>query len=697
MLAVVEAKSDARCGRGGYRREVIPGSRARVLRAALTAAAIAVGMVAAWIWPALAIATVWPFLTVVPGWALVAWASRRGARIPATGRLGLAVVLSVAVSAHVTWWLATLTGGYGREVVFAAAVVLAVPVPLAAWRGTSHPRSWIAAGIRGAWRAAARHPGGMVLWAGTTAWVAAVLARGLWQVGPHGVSVGGSNWSDLGVHLSIAQSVNAGNFPPQVPFFAGEPLIYHWFADFHAALLAGAAGLFAVPVFVAQSALLAGSLALVVHGLALALVRDRSARRSAFLGTLLVVAGGGLGWIRLVGDLADARDAPWDLLMTHAYDNQWLSDWPYFSIPSVMTTGLLVHRATTAGLPLLVGGVLLIVAGLPSARRIRAGFVDHPRLIGLSGVAGALLAPYHFFFFPVLPVLVLIWVLVGRRLLDRAPLRNALLFAAPYVAALPFAIAAFGQATGSGWLQWVVVWQTAPVADGPGGVLFFYLTNLGIPFALAVLALALRQTPARAFLALWIAILFLVPNLVQVSFVSFDMNKYFQAMWIAVAILAGWVLARAGRLVIAGALALSMASPILASVHTAFSQNFLLTTDALAAARWIETHTPERAAFVTDDWIIAPTDPAGRLRLTSFGPYIANLGYDPVEHQTAVHVIRCGGDAAFSATLMRRYGADYVLPDHGPTCEAPVDFAASDLFAEAYSNPTVTIFRLLPP
>ncbi|MGH2488926.1 MAG: hypothetical protein ACRDFR_04860, partial [Candidatus Limnocylindria bacterium] len=298
---------------------------------------------------------------------------------------------------------------------------------------------------------------------------------------------------------------------------------------------------------------------------------------------------------------------------------------------------------------------------------------------------------------PVLPLLVVVWVLVGGRLLDRATPRHALLFAAPYVAALPFAAAAFSQATGSGWLHWVAVWPTAPVADGPGGVLFFYVTNLGVPFGLAVLALALRQTPARAFLALWVAILFLIPNLVQVSFVSFDMNKYFQAMWIGVAILAGWILARAARLVVVGALALSMASPVLASVHTAFSQNFLLTSDGLAAAAWIAADTPERAVFVTDDWIIAPTDPAGRLRLTSFGPYIANLGYDPAERQAAVHVIRCGGDAQVSATLMRRLGAAYVILDRGPTCEAPVDFAASDLFAEAYANPTVTIFRLLPP
>ena len=665
------------------------------LRAGVAAGAVGIGLVAGWVWPSLAVFTVWPFLLVIPGWALVAWACRGRARVPATGRLGLAVVLSVAASAHVAWWLATLTGGYGREVVFATAAVLAVPVPLAAWRATTDPRTWATRGWQRLVGSVHRHPGGLALGLATAAWVYVVLARGLWQVGPDGVNVGGSNWSDIGVHLSIAESVNAGNFPPQVPFFAGEPLIYHWFADFHAALMAASAGMFAVPVFVAQSALLAGALALIVHGLALALVRDWSARRTAVLATLLVVLGGGLGWTRLVGDLATGQGAPWDLLMTHAYDNQWLTDWPYFSIPSVMTTGLLVHRATTAGLPLLVGSVLLMVAALPSAGKRRAGFADHPRLVVLSGVAGALLAPFHFFFFPIASLLVFGWVALGGRLVDRTAPLHALRFAAPYLLAVPFAAAAFAQATGSGWLQLVAIWPTAPVGGGPGAVLFFYATNLGIPFALALLALALRQTPARAFLALWVAVLFLIPNVVQVSFVSFDMNKYFQAMWIAVAVLAGWVLARWAPMAVAAVLVVTLASPVLASVHTAFSRNFLLSTDQLAAATWIAAETPERAVFVTDDWIISPTDPAGRLRLTSFGPYIANLGYDPGVRQAALHAIRCGGDAEVAAALMQQYGAAYVFPTTGgPGCEAPVDFAASPLFEEAYANQTVRVFRL---
>jgi hypothetical protein len=57
------------------------------------------------------------------GVLLVAWARPP---IATTGRLGLAVVLSVAVSAHLTYWLG-IGFGYGRLTVFAATALLALP------------------------------------------------------------------------------------------------------------------------------------------------------------------------------------------------------------------------------------------------------------------------------------------------------------------------------------------------------------------------------------------------------------------------------------------------------------------------------------------------------------------------------------------------------------------------------------------
>src|SRR5438309_870384 len=260
--------------------------------AVLAAAGVVLALAAAWVVPWLAIPVVWPLLFLVPGWGLLAFVRPR---IAATGRLGLAIVLSVALSAHLVYWLSLATGGYRRETIFA------------------------------------------------------------------------------------------------------------------------------VPSFVVSSAILAGALALLVHGLALTLLRGQGARRAALIAVVIVVFAGGLGWIRIIGDMVNGFGDPVALATTHSYDNSWYDPaggvtWPYFRIPSVLGTGLLVHRATTAGLPMLVGAVLLLVAGLPTARQRAAGWRDRPALIGLAGLLGALLAPFHFFFFPAVPALAVLWAAAGGRL-----------------------------------------------------------------------------------------------------------------------------------------------------------------------------------------------------------------------------------------------------------------------------------------
>jgi hypothetical protein len=667
---------------------------APVLLGAGLAGLLAGLLAAAWLVPWLSVAVVWPLLFVVPGWAIMA-ATRP--RIAATGRAGLAVVLSVAISAHLVYWLSIVAGGYTRPVVFAAAAVLAAPIPIAAWRrGPASLSGELASALRSARRNLL--PFGF---AGlTVAFVALVLDSGLWAATETGVAAGGSNWSDLGVHLSIAQSLNAGNFPPEVPYFAGAPLVYHWFADFHAAIAANAAGIFAVPAFVSSSAILAGALALLVHGLALSLVRGRRARRVALLAAVLVVFGGGFGWVRLVSDVAGGYGDPISLVTANSYDNSWFDvnhqvTWPYFRIPSVMGTGLLVHRATTAGLPIMVGAVLLLVAGLPSARRIATGWRDRPALIALAGLLGALLAPFHFFFFPAFWLLALAWVLAGGRVADRAAPRNAVLLLAPLLLAVPFALPPILQAGGSGALALVPGWESAPWADGIGAVAFFYATNLGLPFLLALLAIAVSPRSWRLFLGLWMLALFVVPNVVQVSVVAFDMNKYFQAMWIAVAILAAWLIRRWPWPAVAAVVLLSIPSPLLVAGWTAWNREQVLDWRQVAAAEWIAANTPGDAVFATDGWLNSPTDPAGRLRLLTYTPYVANLGFDPGRRAQQLQDMYCTGDPADTTRLMRELGAGYLLDIGRPTgCTAPTDFATSPALRLVYDRDGVRIWQL---
>jgi hypothetical protein len=652
-------------------------------RALVAATAVAGALLLAWLMPPAAALLVWPLFVVVPGWYSV---GALRPRIDAVGRLGLAIVGSVAISTHLVYWLAQLTGGYTRGTVFLAALLLAVPMVVAAYR-RAVPRFTALAGP-------SRAVLGVALLAALV--VGATLAVGIWRVTTSGVSSGGSNWSDLGVHLSIAQTLNAGaNFPPEVPYFAGVPLTYHWFADFHAAILASAAGLFSVPAMVFQSALLAGALALLVASLARRIVRGRDARRIAALAAVLAIFAGGLGYVRFIGDVSAGPLSPLELVAANSYDNQWLTGWPYFRIPSVMGTGLLAHRATTAGLPMLVGAILLLVAGLPTAAQRARGWRDRPALIAAAGVLGALLAPFHFFFFPVVPLLALAWVVFGHRLTDSASLRNGAALLAPYVLALPFVVAPALQAGGSGAVQLVGIWASAPREDGLAAVAFFYLTNLGLPFVLALAALVLPGVPHRAFLATWLIGLFLVPNLVQLSVIDFDMNKYFQAMWIGVAVLAAWLIRRWPAPGIAVVLLVSLPSPLLVAAWTATSRLQVLTADQLEAVAWVEEHTPAEAIYVTDGWVNSLTDAAGRRRLTTFGPYVANLGYRPDERISDVTTIYCGGDSGLAAELMRRYGASYVVDGPRPSpCTAPVDFGGDPAFELAYDH-GLRIWRLV--
>jgi hypothetical protein len=673
---------------------MIPSARRELLASVALLVAFVAALLLAWLLPPLAVIVVWPILLVVPGWVAI---SAIPSRIDAAGRLGLAIVLTVAVSTHLVHWLSHLAGGYSRGVVFAVAGLLGLAVPVAVRLGVRAPTAR-------AMRAAAPALTVAIL---AAAFVAVVLAVGIWRTTPTGVSSGGSNWSDLGVHLSIAETLNSGgNFPPDVPYFSGVPLVYHWFADFHAAILAEAAGLFSVPVMVVQSAVLSASVALLAFSLARRLLRDRSAVRAALIAAVLVVFAGGLGWIRLIGDMTVdplAANAPggagdFEYLVSHnSYDNQWLTGWPYFRIPSVMGTGLLAHRATTAGLPMLIGAVLLLVAGLPTRRLRDVGWRDRPWLIGAAGLLGALLAPFHFFLFPIFPLLALAWVVAGRRLIDPSAPRNALVLLGPYLVAAPFVLAPALQAAGSGWLRAVAGWASAPIADGPAAVAFFYITNLGIPFALAIVALVLPRVPHRAFLATWVIGLFLVPNVVQVSVVDFDMNKYFQAMWVAVGLLAAWLIRRWHILAIAVVLLLSLPSPLLVASWTATSNLEVLSKADLDAARWVSTNTPPDAVFVTDGWVNSLTDAAGRRRLTTFGAYVANLGYSPDERIADVAQIYCGGDPDHSAELMREYGATYLIDAGRPQpCDAPVDFGTTDAFELVYDAGT-RIWRLADP
>ena len=642
---------------------------------------VVVGLLAlAWAAPAVAVVAAWPFLFVVPGWLLVA---RAVPRLGVAGRLGVGIVASTFVAAHLANVLGLVGGGFDRPVAFAVVAVLAVaslvlavaPLPGLAPPPALEPREALAAARR------ERMP--FVLAAFAAIAVGGILAANAWREIPGGWVSGGWNWSDFLVHVAIGQSLAQGNFPPEVPYFAGVPLTYHWFADFHGALAALLVGTHVIPVFVVTNGLMAGALALVAWELARSLL---GSRRAATIATILVLVGGGMGWIRLMLDVGAGAGSAWDLVQANPYDNTWEPGWPYFRIASILGTGMFPHRATVFGLPGLLSVLLLV----------RVSHGRRPAGMALAGVLAALLAPFHFYFFPATYLLVLLYAATKRAWRRRGWLRDAALFLAPVVLALPFVVGPALLQRDRGSIRIVQGWSEAPFEEGPGAVAFFYLTNLGLPLLLGAAALLFARPPGRAFLATWAVALFLVPNLVVAGAVEFDMNKYFQLLFVALALLGGWLLRRQ-RLAVAGLVVAAAAiSPVLVATWHLTSEPMALDAGQERAARWILANTPQRSVFVTDDFINSPVDYAGRLRVSTFGPYAANLGYDPAPRSEDIRTAYCAGPEA-AVEVMNRYGATYVLsPGGDPGCEdaEPTDFSGSPLFETVYDADGVQVWRL---
>ena len=645
--------------------------------------AIVIGGALAWAVPLSAVVLIWPLLFFVPGWVVV---RRVAPDLPAPGAVGVALVASAYASAHLVN-VAARVGGFGRGSIILSAIVLTLACV-------------VFARVRHRWLAPLERPtvAGIVwsLRTDASAWivagavgfvVAVVLAGNGWVRSPDGWVAGGWNWSDLLVHVAIGSSIAAGNFPPQVPYFAGEPLTYHWFADFHGAIVSSAASVDIIGVYFASSALFAGALALLIWALA---ARLTGSRRVAAIAAMLGCLGGGLGWLRLVGDLTAGAGSVVDLVTNRSYDNTWADGWPYFKVASVLGTGLLPHRATTLGLPGLVAVVLLIVACV--GRR--------PAGVLLAGVLAALLAPFQFFAFPATYLIVGLYVLTTGSWRNRTVGRDALLFLAPVGLAAPFILESVFRQRDSGAFRFVTGWGEARFEDGLAAVAFFYLTNLGIPFVLAIVAaIVSRRLPGRGFLVAWMVALFLVPNLVLASSVEFDMNKYFQIMWIAVAILAAWFIHRWPRPAIAAVLLVAALSPALVAVWHLRSPTVALSLSQETAARWIAGHTPLHAVFVTDAYINSPVDLAGRLRVSTFGPYVSNLGYDPAPREADIRAIYCDGPDV-AVARMARYGATYVLSSGGRLdCAGhdPTDFETSGRFRTVFRDTAVAVWQLIVP
>jgi hypothetical protein len=455
-------------------------------------------------------------------------------------------------------------------------------------------------------------------------------------------------WSDLPVHLGqITSFAYAGNFPPSNPFYANEPLSYHYLISLTAAGMVQL-GLEPLVALRLHDFLLMAMVTVAIFAFARRLSGNRNA---AALATLLFLLGSGLGWLVTAGAINQSHDIL-EVLRENAWNYQDVSRAGIHWEP-VFLVAIAPTRGTLYGLAL---GILTLALLYQAVRsRERRLFLLAGAIAGLLPLAhmGTLLAlamitPFLFLLFP------------SRRWF--------FFFAVWVVVALPQIYLQGGLSGGTGRVHWHTGWM----ADQEN-VIWFWLTNLGLFVPLLALALVDRtSSPARTRRFLWAFMpIFVVANLVALDPTGPWNNLKVLIYWfLAVCVLVAALLARTWeeqrtplvRGLILGTLAVMLLSGVLMHLHVALGKNsyMVFSRTEVELARAVREGTPPDAVFVSGtqhDPVI--TALAGRQTLIFFTPYLVSWGIDPAARERDVRAIYAFAPDALD--LLRRYNVSYVV------------------------------------
>ena len=548
-------------------------------------------------------------------------------------KLLLYPLLSVMVSTHLIYALSLILG-YARPTIFTAFFIMLMFmfIPLTftfSIRPSSiHPHPTRLSDLKGVY-----------LSLGISLIAFIVLSNTVWVWDNGYIILSGSNWQDTPMHYEIIESINNGNFPPQMPYYAGVRMFYHYFVDFHTAILEKAYDAFFPRLIVVTNTFFIFLFALSIFVLTSYLKNDEAGIYATLIGTL----GGGLSFI---GGLYALLQGQFALTTNYAFEYG-----KFFTIPPIFDN-LLQQRPQLIGLPALTTAAYFLYRGMQHTA------TTYRREIALSGLLVGLLFPFH-----ILACFSAMLIFLLNCIKNRRIEILFLVFSIPPI--LPHLIPLLRSSSVSGIglsikAPWIYYFLT-------GNPLLFYIGNLGVPLILALLYLIFKSEH-RFFLYSWLFSLFSLPNLFSFTPNPWDMYKFFHYAWIPVAVTAGSFLAdlRSGLK--------SRLIPVLISVILIFSllSSALIITWNLStnypaadvheyeAGMWVRRNTPQKSVFLTWQSIHAPVSMiGGRLRVLGYVNWAYGHGFDIWER---AHDVERAYRDNISDTLavMKKYNASYL-------------------------------------
>jgi len=429
--------------------------------------------------------------------------------------------------------------------------------------------------------------------------------------------MGGPNWQDTAMHLSVIESLTQGNFPPQAPYFSGEPLSYYFFSDLHAAIVNTFYGNFFPRILVVLNPFFATLFFFSVYALCFELTKRRSYSVVAALASVLY---GNLSFFIFFKNLKDSGIK----FLTFLTNNTFCTDQNFFKV-TPMSDYFLQNRPMMIGLPALIIIILLIKRNE----------------IVLASILAALLIKFQMFGFMV------VWIFFGFYILTELLFKtigfkkfvmSVFVFAVPsLILLLVFTPTAIG---GRSMLQVLIQsfvwgpWQRHDLV----WFLKFTILNLNILFPIFILSFFFRKNyKDKNLLPIYLTgfTIFAIPFLMRFTIYEFDMFKFFYYLVPLICILAAVFFSRLRFKKISFAAFLLISIPVIITSCLLLGHSYLNKTvgyssgDFLAGS-WIRDNTPQKSVFVTMPSVhSAPTDIGGRLRIISYinWPYSHGFNY----------------------------------------------------------------------
>ncbi len=491
----------------------------------------------------------------------------------------------------------------------------------------------------------------------------AVLSRSIWYENQSGIVLTGSNWQDTPLHYEIIESINNGNFPPQMPNFSGYPETYHYFVDFHTAIVENMFGY--LPTLLP----FLNAVFIVVFALAIYALARSYGRKAAIIAAVIGVFGWGLSYFGLFSALINGT-----FNSTTNYIFQYGGT---FGLPSIFDN-LLQQRPMLVGLPAFAL-VLVLLRNMDDKKRIL-----------LAGVVTGLVFEFHNVAFFCCYVAYVAYVIFNFK---RFKL-SFLYFLVPTVLALPFIL-------GAGGPPLTVSISGAWIANFAKNPFIYYPLNLGIPFALAIASFFRRGHEELKGTFLF---LILIPNILLLTPNSWDMYKFFMFAWVPIAVLSAVVLAklwvRKWRLLVLALVIFSIITSVSVVIYNVGTDYTAVNWSEYQAGLWARNNTPQNSVFLTSASIHAPTSMiGGRLRVSSYinWPYGHGVPLDLVFQREHEIDLAYNGTAAELTSVIREYNVSYVYvgsEEIGKYLNCIAHFDGISYLTTVYSDGNTRIYQV---